>query len=125
MVGEGLVVLLGTQGRPALKLGGGPTERKEDVISDSVSFQGPVLGNRNQRIAGEGVWEPGRKRRIPGSGGSWEKAPRQRQAQGKATLRSTFLQYILRSTASFKRKNCSVPWVRLLSVKTPLTDCLD
>lgn len=43
----------------------GSAERQEDVISDSVSFQGPVLGNRNQRAAGEGVWELGRKCRTP------------------------------------------------------------
>lgn len=56
--------------QPALSLGRqGSAERKEDIIFGSVSFQGTVqfyvLRNRNQRVTGEGVWEPGRKCRIP------------------------------------------------------------
>lgn len=62
---KGSVVLLSTHGRP---LSASPKPEKtcvcreeEDVISDPVSFQGPVqfyvLRNRSQRISGEGGWD--------------------------------------------------------------------
>lgn len=107
--------------RPTVRVGRqGSADRKGDVISDSVSLQGPVqfpvLGNRNQRITGEGVWEAGRECRVPGPSGSSGGTVTERRHKEVGHMRNTFLQHVLGCRASFKRKNCSVPWLWLLRV---------